>query len=152
VWGVQVRARARGEVRSFAGDDVVRYTLLPEDLRVGKKGLRVLGEIAFATGAKEVWPGIHGLPEVLRSPDELRGIDDVPDDPRRFMYIASHMFGAARMGPDPRTSVVGLDFATHEVKRLYVVDSSIFPTNLGVNPQHPIMGIAMAAAQRILDV
>jgi len=151
VWGVQVRARAVGTVGSWAGDDVVRYTLLPEDLRVGKKGLRVLAEIAFATGAREVWPGVHGLPEVLRSPDELHRIEDVPDDPRRFMYIASHMFGAARMGLDPRTSVVGPDFSTHEVKRLYVVDSSLFPTNLGVNPQHPIMGIALSAAQRIAD-
>jgi choline dehydrogenase-like flavoprotein len=65
------------------------------------------------------------------------------------MYIATHLFGAARMGPDPRTSVVGLDFCTHDLRNLFVVDSSIFPTNLGVNPQHAIMGIAMLAAQRI---
>lgn len=149
VWGVQVRARAVGEVDSFAGSDRVRYTLGPEDIRTGKKGLKTLGEIAFATGAKEVWPGVHGLPEALKSPDELRKIDDVPDDPRYFMFIATHLFGAARMGPDPSTSVVGLDFATHEMRNLYVVDSSIFPTNLGVNPQHAIMGIAMAASKRI---
>ena len=149
LWGVQVRARAVGTVGSFAGDDVVRYTLLPGDLRIGKRGLKVLAEIAFATGAREVWPGIFGMPDVLRSPDDLRIIDEVPDDPRLFMYIASHMFGAARMGPDPRDSVVGLDFSTHEVKRLFVVDSSLFPTNLGVNPQHPIMGIAMVASERI---
>jgi len=149
LWGVQVRARAVGKVDSLAGSDRVRYTLLPEDVRAGKKGLRTLAEIAFATGAKEVWPGIHGLPEALRSVDDLHLIDDVPDDPRYFMFIATHLFGAARMGPDPRTSVVGLDFATHEIRKLFVVDSSLFPTNLGVNPQHAIMGIAMAAAQRI---
>jgi choline dehydrogenase-like flavoprotein len=149
LWGVQVRARAVGKVDSFAGSDRVRYTLGPEDIRIAKKGLRTLGEIAFATGAKEVWPGVHGLPEALRSVDELRRIDEVPDDPRYFMFIATHLFGAARMGPDPRTSVVGLDFSTHAIRNLYVVDSSIFPTNLGVNPQHAIMGIAMAAAQRM---
>jgi choline dehydrogenase-like flavoprotein len=149
LWGVQVRAQAVGKVDSFAGSDRVRYTLLPRDIQAGKKGLKRLGEIAFATGAKEVWPGIHGLPEALRSVDELRRIDEVPDDPRHFMYIATHLFGAARMGPDPRTSVVGLDFCTHDLRNLFVVDSSIFPTNLGVNPQHAIMGIAMLAAQRI---
>jgi choline dehydrogenase-like flavoprotein len=53
------------------------------------------------------------------------------------------------MGPDPRTSAVGLDFATHEAKALYVVDSSIFPTNLGVNPQHSIMALARLAATRM---
>ena len=34
-------------------------------------------------------------------------------------------------------------------KSFYVLDSSIFPTNLGVNPQHAIMGIAMHAARQI---
>ena len=148
---MQVRARAVGKVDSFAGSDRVRYTLGPDDIRIAKKGLKTLGEIAFATGAKEVWPGLHGLPEALRSVDELRRIDEVPDDPRYFMFIATHLFGAARMGPDPRTSVVGLDFSTHAIRNLYVVDSSIFPTNLGVNPQHAIMGIAMAAAKTLCD-
>jgi choline dehydrogenase-like flavoprotein len=29
------------------------------------------------------------------------------------------------------------------------VDSSIFPTNLGVNPQHSIMALARLAASRV---
>jgi choline dehydrogenase-like flavoprotein len=149
LWGVQVRAHAVGQVDTFAGDDRVRYTLGPEDVRIAKKGLRTLGEIAFASGAREVWPGVHGIPEALKSVDELRRIDEVPDDPRFLMFIATHLFGAARMGPDPRTSVVGLDFSTHQIRDLYVVDSSLFPTNLGVNPQHTIMAVAMIAAQSI---
>jgi choline dehydrogenase-like flavoprotein len=53
------------------------------------------------------------------------------------------------MGPDPRASVVGPDFQSHEVADLYVVDSSVFPTNLGVNPQHSIMAMSRLAATRI---
>jgi choline dehydrogenase-like flavoprotein len=53
------------------------------------------------------------------------------------------------MGPDPRNDVVGLDFESHEVSRLFVVDSSVFPTNLGVNPQHSIMAISRLAATQI---
>jgi choline dehydrogenase-like flavoprotein len=53
------------------------------------------------------------------------------------------------MGADPRTSVVGPDFQTHEVRGLYVVDSSVFPTNLGVNPQHSIMAMSRLAATRL---
>ncbi|MCA1554679.1 MAG: GMC family oxidoreductase [Chloroflexi bacterium] len=45
--------------------------------------------------------------------------------------------------------MVGTDFRVHGTQNLYVVDSSLFPTNLGVNPQHPIMGVAMHAAQQI---
>lgn len=149
VWGVQVRAYAEGVVDSFAGADRVRYTLGPEDVRIAKRGIRTLAEIAFASGAREVMTGIHGLPETLSSPDELSMVDDAPDDPRYYMFIATHLFGAARMGPDRRTSAVGLDFATHEAKRLFVVDSSVFPTNIGVNPQHAIMAVAMLAARAI---
>jgi choline dehydrogenase-like flavoprotein len=46
--------------------------------------------------------------------------------------------------------VVGPDFAVFGARGLYVVDSSVFPTNLGVNPQEAIMGVAMLAGQRLL--
>ena len=72
----------------------------------------------------------------MRSVDEVKLIDEGPLDARAYSFIATHLFGAARMGPDPKASVVGLDFSTHDARGLYVVDSSVFPTNLGVNPQH----------------
>ena len=49
------------------------------------------------------------------------------------------------MSVRPSEGVVGTDFGVHGTRGLYVIDSSIFPTNLGVNPQNPIMGIAMHA-------
>ena len=39
-----------------------------------------------------------------------------------------------------------LDFQVHGVDGLHVVDSSVFPTNLGVNPQHSIMAMSRLAA------
>ena len=54
------------------------------------------------------------------------------------------------MGIDPRSSVVGPDFECHEAAGLYVVDSSVFPTNLGVNPQHSIMAMSRLAATGIV--
>ena len=59
--------------------------------------------------------------------------------------------GTCRMGSDPKTSVVGPDFAVHGAKGLYVMDASVFPTNLGVNPQHAIMSMAMLGAERLLQ-
>jgi choline dehydrogenase-like flavoprotein len=47
--------------------------------------------------------------------------------------------------------VVGGDFRVHGTDNLYVVDASVFPTNLGVNPQLSIMALARIAAQRILQ-
>ena len=150
VWAVQVRAEAEGTVKpGWGGGDVVRMTLTENDLRTTRKACALLGRMLFESGAREVWPGIFGVPYVLRSIDEVKLIDDAPLDPRAYSFIATHLFGAARMGPDPRTSVVGTDFACHEAEGLYVVDSSIFPTNLGVNPQHSIMALSRLAATRV---
>ncbi|HWL87755.1 MAG TPA: GMC family oxidoreductase, partial [Polyangiaceae bacterium] len=151
-WALQVRARAEGTVRpAWGGGTRVRLTLTEDDVRAARMGAAVLAQMLFEAGAREVWPGIHGIPSVLTSPDEIRCIAEGPLDPRAYSFIATHLFGAARMGPDPRSSAVGLDFAVHGTEGLYVVDSSLFPTNLGVNPQHSIMGIARLAATRIAE-
>jgi choline dehydrogenase-like flavoprotein len=83
--------------------------------------------------------------------DEARTLEEGPLDPRAYGFIATHLFGAARMGSDPHSSVVNLDFEVHGARGLYVVDSSVFPTNLGVNPQHSIMAVARLAASRIAE-
>jgi choline dehydrogenase-like flavoprotein len=78
-------------------------------------------------------------------------LDSAPDDPRAYSMVLTHLFGTARMSVRLEDGVVGTDFAVHGIRNLHVVDSSIFPTNTGVNPQLSIMGIAMLAAERIAD-
>lgn len=152
LWGVQVRARAEGTVRpGIGGTPDIRYDLTREDLRTLQEGMRVLAEMLFAAGAREVWPGIHGLPERLMSPDQVSLLTDGELDPRRVHMIATHLFGSCRMGTDPADSVVDTGFRTHGVDRCWVVDSSVFPTNLGVNPQHSILAVARLAGQHIAD-
>jgi choline dehydrogenase-like flavoprotein len=152
VWAVVVRAEAEGTVRpGWGGRDKVKLNLTAADVQRFRKGTAMLARMMFEAGAREVWPGIYGLPSVIRSIDEVRLIDEAPLDSRFWSFITTHLFGAARMGVDPRTSVVGPDFQTHEAKGLYVVDSSVFPTNLGVNPQHSIMGMSRLAATRIAE-
>ena len=60
-----------------------------------------------------------------------------------------HEVGTARMSVRPGDGVVGVDFSVHGLRGCYVIDSSIFPTNLGVNPQHTIMAVAMHAAGQL---
>lgn len=151
VWAVQMRAYAEGTVRErFFGTDV-RYDLTAADMTNLRKGLRFTAELFFAAGAREVWPGIHGLPVRLTDPGQARLLEEGPDDPSAYSFILSHLFGTARMSRLAKDGVVGTDFGVHGAQGLYVIDSSLFPTNLGVNPQHPIMGVAMLAAQRIAE-
>jgi choline dehydrogenase-like flavoprotein len=151
VWGVQVRAEAEGRVLPGPLGPRIAYTPARADMARLRRGARILCEMHLAAGALRVYPGVHGGPEVITSPDDLALMDDLPLDPRAWSLIASHLFGTCRMAPDPRDGVVGLDFAVHGVRGLWVVDASIFPTTPGVNPQHTIMALAMLAAERIAD-
>jgi choline dehydrogenase-like flavoprotein len=152
VWAAQVRAEAEGTVsQGWGGVDRVRYTMTENDLRAARKACALLARMMFDAGAKEVWPGVFGVPSVLRSIDEVALLDDAPLEPRSYNFIATHLFGAARMGKEPLTSVVAPTFEVHGHPGVFVVDSSVFPTNLGVNPQHTIMAMSRLASERLSE-
>jgi len=61
----------------------------------------------------------------------------------------NHELGGARMGSDPRTSVVNQWCQSHDVKNLFVVDGSVFVTAGAVNPTSTIQALALRTADRI---
>lgn len=63
----------------------------------------------------------------------------------------NHELGGARMGADPKTSVVDANCQTHDVKNLFVVDGSVFPSASEKNPTHTIMALAARLADHIAD-
>lgn len=152
-WGVEIRAQAHGTVKKglFGYGPRYKWDASDSDVRIAKRGVVVICEMMFAAGAHTVLPGIHGLPDALRSMDEVRKIEELSDSPARFHFISSHHFGTAVMGLDPSRSVVGPNGESHELPGLFVVDGSIFPTTIGVNPQHTICGLAWLIAERIAE-
>jgi choline dehydrogenase-like flavoprotein len=152
LWAIQCRARAEGTVRPspFSRAPWVRYDLGDEDVATFAEAVDVVGRMMFAAGGKELILGIHGMPERVRTEAELARVREVFRDPRQAHFIATHLFGGARMGPDARRHPVDLRFALRGLERCYVVDSSVFPSNLGVNPQHTILATARIAASRML--
>jgi choline dehydrogenase-like flavoprotein len=151
-WGVAVRARARGRVRSVLGKTVVTYSPTAHDVRRFRRGLRVMGEMMFAAGAEEVSPGVRGFAPRVATAAELVDLETAgPDKAAAYTAAVTHMFGTCRMGSDPATNVVRPDFRHHTVDSLYIADSSVFPTNLGVNPQITIMAMAALCARRVME-
>jgi choline dehydrogenase-like flavoprotein len=61
----------------------------------------------------------------------------------------THMQGSCRMGADPATSVVDANCQSHEIKRLYVGDSSVHARTLSVNPSLTIMALATRLAEHL---
>ncbi|MEX2184239.1 MAG: GMC family oxidoreductase [Chloroflexota bacterium] len=70
---------------------------------------------------------------------------------RLMRYSGWHLLGTARMGDDPKTSVVDRWNRAHDVPNLYVVDGSVFVTSSGVNPTSTIVAIALRAADHMVE-
>lgn len=150
MWVCAVRAESHGTVRNGFGDRPnVRYTLDRADMEKLRAGLCLVAKTHFAAGAKRVIPGIHGLPYDL-GPDQLRLLEEAPLDPRAYVAILSHLFGGCVMGQDERSSVCDPTGKVHGYQGLVVADASVIPSNLGVNPQHTIMGLAGHFMERLV--
>jgi choline dehydrogenase-like flavoprotein len=63
----------------------------------------------------------------------------------------NHELGGARMGSDPKTSVVNSNCRTHDVKNLYVVDGSVFPSASEKNPTLTMMALAARTADHVAE-
>ena len=61
----------------------------------------------------------------------------------------SHQCGTARMGTDPRASVVNSYCRSHDLKNLFIVDASVLPTSAAVNPALTIAALALRTADHI---
>jgi choline dehydrogenase-like flavoprotein len=151
MWVTAVRAESAGTIKpGLFGGAVVRYMLDEADMRKFRKGLAMVARMHFAAGAREIIPGIYGLPYKL-GPDQVGMIEEGPLDPRCYIAILSHLFGGCPMSADPRQGVVDAGGKVHGVEGLYVVDASAIPTTLGVNPQHTIMALASVWAENLVS-
>ncbi len=65
--------------------------------------------------------------------------------------MAFHPMGTCRMGADPKRSVVNSFGESYDIKNLFIVDASIFPSSLGVNPQESIMAFSTRSAFYVLE-
>lgn len=147
--GVLVGTASNARVtRAPTGGPGISYRPRREDLRTLARGLRMLGELLFAAGAKRLMLSTWGYDE-LRSRAQLDRIDAIVADPDYVTLGTGHPQGGNALGSSPRRGVVGPDFRVHGYNNLYVCDASVFPTSLTVNPQLTVMGLAHYAAQGI---
>ncbi|MEZ0601154.1 GMC family oxidoreductase [Paraburkholderia sp. IW21] len=100
----------------------VTYSLCDNDTRLVRHALDFMGQHLQAAGAREIWNQDNDT---------------------------CHLNGTARMGDDPRTSVVNSDCRSWDIPNLWICDGSVFPTVGGVNPSLTIQAIAYRTADRI---
>lgn len=75
--------------------------------------------------------------------------DTLEEDLLRFGAYGGHHIGTARMGTDPRTSVVNADCRVHSVHNLYVAGSAAFPTSSQANPTLTLVALSLRVGQHL---
>lgn len=111
-------------------------------------------EVMFAAGAREVLlpsdERLGSLPSPrFRRPADARFCSELQFTPHRTTITSSHCQATAKMGLDPRRSVINSRCESHLVRNLLVCDSSSFPESCGANPMLSIMTLARYQAKRI---
>ena len=147
-----IHDRNDGSVRYGAdGKREILYRIAEQDRAAIRGCIRRGAEMLFAGGATRVL-----LPTILptaidRSADVAGVVDSLTLEPGTVLFTSYHPQGTLRMGADPSASVVGPLGETHEVKRLFVTDASLFPTSIMVNPQITVYGLSTYISERILE-
>jgi choline dehydrogenase-like flavoprotein len=103
----------------------IEYTLSENSRRMLEHGVARGAEVLRAAGARETFA-------------------DAPLRPAGW-----HLMGTARMGRDPKRSVVNEWGRSHDVRNLFVVDGSVFVTAAAVNPTNTIQALALWVGDRI---
>ncbi len=136
-WQVACKAEARGKVMRGPFGPLVFYSPTDNDRKNILRGLSIMAEAMLNIGAKEIWPSVHGVPEVITTVEQARTIARIKPQPGMSPMAATHLFcGVA----------VREKFQAEGVDGLVVADSSFFPTNIGVNPMSAIMSAATLVA------
>jgi choline dehydrogenase-like flavoprotein len=81
---------------------------------------------------------------------ERRGAGTFDYDPQtletemtRYGAYGGHHIGTARMGTDPRSSVVDVDCRVHGIANLFIASAATFPTSSQANPTLTVVALAL---------
>src|SRR6266540_477863 len=150
-------ARDRGHGRvtvDGAGEPVISYPFDDQlDRRHLERGVAEMARIHEAAGAQEILGLTPQVPPWCRGDDLdawIERLTAVPLGAGGQALFSAHQMGSARMGSDPAASVAGPHGELHDVKGVWIGDTSAFPTALGVNPMVTCMALALRSAMAIL--
>jgi choline dehydrogenase-like flavoprotein len=104
------------------------------------------GDVATVTRAIELLATdfrASGLGRFDYKPEELEA------EMTRYGAYGGHHLGTARMGTDPRSSVVNPEGRVHSVNNLFISSAAVFPTSSQANPTLTVVALALRLAQHL---
>ena len=110
-------------------------------------GIESLVMANYLAGAEEIMVATSPTMHWKKSFDEdikhfIKKIKLIKNQPYRMLLGSAHQMGTARIHPDEKQGVVGLNGKVHGLDNVYIVDSSTFPRCSGVNPMITIQSMS----------
>jgi choline dehydrogenase-like flavoprotein len=138
----------RVELRK-SGAPLLDYPLPERMWRAMREASKVLARVQLASGALETRTP-HDPPAAIRTEADIAKLDNYPYAPNRLTVFSAHAMGGSAMSDDSSMGVVrSEDLQMHALPDVHVIDGSVFPTSLGVNPSLSIYGLAHLMATRL---
>ena len=139
-FGVFVRDRASGSVKSHGENVSLKYVLDRQDASDLGKAFKIIASAFFAAGAQKVlMPLIY--PQEIASFEDLQALTEKDFTPKNLIISGFHPQGTAAMG-----RVVDSDLNLIGCQHISICDASIFPDSPGVNPMITIMAFSLRLA------
>jgi choline dehydrogenase len=141
--------QSRGSLTLAAADPLtpprIQFNVLsnPEDVKEMRRGYRIMREM-LQQPSLAPYAGAMTLPA-----KEPRTDQEIDSYLRDYAATTFHPIGSCRMGTGA-DAVVDDQLRVHGVERLRVVDTAVFPTQIGGNPSVPAMMLAEKAADMML--
>jgi choline dehydrogenase-like flavoprotein len=151
VAGVVLHDETRGRVRPSMlrgpGRPIVSYWPDEAERRELARGAFDLARVWFAAGAEAVLLPFARAP-IVRSLAELERLshEDYPFEPHEVAISSVHPQGSVPMGDDGPVDARG---ALRGVPGVWVADTSLFPTSVGVPPQVTTAALATHVASEV---
>lgn len=142
---VLTRSYSQGLVRNLSpsGESYfIKYNLNNAELKNLSFGFARLCELLFKAGAKRLYPSVQGMPFI----EEQKASDNYLKDhlPLKNLNLMSvHSFDSCPMGENKYICAADSYGKLHNIKNVYLNDSSILPNTNGVNPQGTLMSMAL---------
>ena len=145
------RAQSNGRVRAARNGNVsIQYRLTHADRLRVRASVVAAARLHLAAGATETGT-LHTEPVLCSSERDLLALETASYAPNRVGLFSAHVNGTCRLGVVPAASGASPDGQRHGVRGLYIMDGSLLPTALGVNPQETIMAVASVLSDRMAD-
>jgi choline dehydrogenase-like flavoprotein len=137
-----------------AGESQVTYRVDdPLDISNLLRGAAELAHVHEAAGAEHIRAVGRLRPYEWQRGEDLGRIISAfevgCEQPNRLTLFSAHQMGSARMGRDPANSVAQPTGELHDVRGVWIGDTSAFPSAPGVNPMITCMALATRTASRI---